>query len=185
MDKVKLTRRTAPPMSDKFRRLLWAVVWLLFCRFSPVPFHGWRCFILRLFGAKVGRKTRVYPAAVIWAPWNITLGEHVTIGGGARLYSVDKIQLGDHVIISQRAYICTATHDYNQAGFDLSTAPIEMQAHAWVSAEAFVGPGVIIGQGGVALARAVVVKSVEAYKVVGGNPAKVIAERNLSAINHL
>jgi putative colanic acid biosynthesis acetyltransferase WcaF len=105
------------------------------------------------------------------------LGDHAWLGDGVDCYSVAAIQIGDHAVISQRAFLCTATHDYTDPKFPLVTAPITVGPGAWVAAEAFIGPGVNVGEGAVVGARAVAVKDVAPWTVVAGNPAKVLKKR--------
>ena len=59
----------------------------------------------------------------------------------------------------------------------LLQSPITLKDNSWVAAEAFVGPGVTIGEGAVVGARAAVFRNVEPWNVVGGNPAKFIKRR--------
>ncbi|WGM40049.1 colanic acid biosynthesis acetyltransferase WcaF [Caulobacter sp. NIBR1757] len=178
--------RLAPPsLPDKLRRGLWGVVWLLLFRLSPVPLHAWRRLLLRLFGAQVGAGSAIYPGVRVWAPWNLSVGKGVTVGDGADLYCVARIAIEDGAIISQRAYLCSASHDVNSPSFDLVAGDITVGANAWVAAEAFVGAGVRLNQGVVVAARAVVTKDVEALNVVAGNPAKVISARSGNGKNTL
>ncbi|HNY79416.1 MAG TPA: hypothetical protein PLX34_15565 [Sedimentisphaerales bacterium] len=58
-------------------------------------------------------------------------------------------------------------------------APVEIADQVWIAADAFIGPGVTVGQGAVVGARASVFKDVEPWTVVGGNPAKFIKKREL------
>lgn len=180
-----LNRRHPPSLGDKARRGLWQIVYYLLFRFSPVPFHGWRSFLLRSFGARLGRRTAIYPSAKIWAPWNLVVGNAVTVGPGVDLYNVAPITLGDDVIISQGAYLCSASHDHRSADFALMTGPIVIEANAWVAAQAFIAPGMTVGQSAVVGARAVVTKNVETHAVVSGNPAKVSGTRPPDARNVL
>jgi putative colanic acid biosynthesis acetyltransferase WcaF len=156
----------------------WRVAWTLLYRPSPIVCHGWRRAILRLFGARVGRGAHPYPSCRIWAPWNLTLGDHSCLGDGVECYSVARIALGAHAIVSQRSHLCAATHDYEDPAFPLVARPIVIGAYAWVAAEAFVGPGVAVGEGAVVGARAVVVRDVPAWSVVAGNPARVVKWRS-------
>jgi putative colanic acid biosynthesis acetyltransferase WcaF len=174
-----------PSRSDKLKRLLWRAVWILLCRFTLPPFHQWRVWILRLFGARIGTQCAVYPDVRIWAPWNVALGDHVTVGPGVDLYSVGPIKIEDFAIISQRSFLCTATHDHNGADFALQIAPIHVGGDAWIAAEAYIAPGIEIGAGAVVGARAVVTKSVPPRAVVAGNPARIVAERSGGARNYL
>lgn len=135
-----------------------------------------RNFILRLFGATIAKEACVYSKATIFAPWNLTLGNSC-IGPDTNIYSKDKILIGDNVVISQGAYLCTASHNISDPLMALTTSPIVINNRAWIAADAFVGMGVTIGEGAVVGARAAVFKDVEAWTVVGGNPAKFIKKR--------
>ena len=118
-----------------------------------------------------------YPSCRIWAPWNLKLGEHSCLSERVDCYSVDRIVLGPHAVVSQDAVLCTATHDYDLPDFPVVTRPIEIGAHAWIAAGAFIGPGVTVGEGAVVGARAVVTKDVPAWTIVAGNPARGIGAR--------
>lgn len=166
------------PLSNKLRRLVWGVVCLfLFRPFCGPLFWRWRNLVLRLFGAKIGRGSRVSASAIIWAPWNLIIGDFTAIGTKANLYNPALIKLGSKVVISQYAYLCTASHDITNQRNPLITAPIIVDSFAWIAADAFVGMGVTIGQGAVVGARAAVFKNVEPWTVVGGNPAHFIKKR--------
>lgn len=162
---------------NKVARALWGAVWLLLYRPSPRPAHFWRRFLLRCFGAKVGRGAKPYPGLRVWAPWNLELGAHCWVADGVDCYSVGPIRIGDGAVVSQRAFLCTATHDYTTPAFSLVVLPITIGPDAWVAAEAFVGPGVAVGAGAVVGARACVVRDVPEWVVVAGNPARVLKSR--------
>jgi len=166
---------------NQLARALWGVVWTLTCRLSPRPFHAWRRFWLRLFGAKVADGTAIYPSARIWAPWNLEMGPRAGIADGAEIYNVDRIVLDEEAIVSQFAFLCTASHDITDPGRRLITAPIRVKRQAWICAAAYVGMGVTIEEGAVVAARAVVVKDVAPWAVVGGNPARFLKARVFSA----
>lgn len=168
-------------LSNRAARALWGVVWGLLFRPSPRPFHAWRRWLLRLFGARLGAGVRVYGSARIWAPWNLTMGDFSVLGDRADCYAVDRIEIGEHTIVSQYAFLCTATHDADQPGFPLVTAPIRIGKQAWIAADVFIGPGVTVGEGAVVGARASVFKDVEPWSVVGGTPAKLIRMRKAPA----
>lgn len=141
--------------------------------------------LLRLFGAKVGPRSAVYPSTRIWAPWNLTAGSNVTVGPGAEVYNVARVTLGDDVIISQRAFLCTASHDVRSANFTLLAGEIIIRPNSWVASEAFIAPGITIGESAVVGARSVVTHDVQARSIVTGNPAKVIGTRPVDARNVL
>ena len=159
-------------------RIAWGGIWLLLYRPTPAILFFWRRFLLRVFGADIASDARPYPSARIWAPWNLTMGERSCLANGVDCYSVDRIRLGRGTVVSQRAFLCGATHDYQRPGFELASRPIELADFVWVGAEAFIGPGVTMGPGAIAGARAVVVHDVDAWTVVAGNPARPIAARS-------
>ena len=176
-ERAPLTMQPPPGWGNKLARGLWGLAWLLLYRPSPRPFHGWRRMVLRLFGAKVGKGAMPYPSAVIWAPWNLVLGAGATLGDGVDCYNVAPVTLGAGAVASQRAYLCTASRNIDAPGKPLMTAPIVLADGAWVAAEAYLAPGVTLGEGAVAAARAVVTRSVAPWDVVAGNPARVIRQR--------
>jgi putative colanic acid biosynthesis acetyltransferase WcaF len=166
--------------SNKLGRVLWGIVWLLLYRPSPKPFHAWRRFLLRLFGAKIGRGAFPHASVKIWAPWNLEMGDHSCLSHNVDCYCVAPVKLGAHVTVSQYSYLCTATHDIEQPDMPLITAPIVIGEGAWVTADVFVGPGVTIGEGAVVGARSSVFKDVAPWTVVAGNPARFVRKRLLS-----
>ena len=175
-----LTRRAAPGLPDVARRALWMLVWATLFRLSPPPLHGWRRGLLILCGAEVGRGAHVYPSARIRAPWKLKLGPYSCLAPGVECYNVDRIELEEAAIVSQRAFLCAASHDYQRRDFALVAAPIVVGRHAWVAAEAFVGPGVRIGEGAVVAARAVATRDVAPWSCVAGNPARIVGQREPS-----
>ena len=165
---------------NKLRRLLWNVCcFVLFRPFVGPLFRGWRNMVLRIFGMKIGSHCAINASAKMWAPWNVVLGQYVSIGAKSELYAVDRIEIGDKVTISQGAYLCTASHDIRYINKPLIHKPIKIESFSWVCADAFVSMGVTIGEGAVVGARAAVFKDVEPWTVVGGNPAKFIKKREI------
>jgi putative colanic acid biosynthesis acetyltransferase WcaF len=161
---------------ELFGRVLWTIASPLF-RFSPRLLWSWRNGLLRLFGAKVGERVRVYQTAKIMMPWNLTLADRVTIGDGAVLYALGTISIGAGATISQGAHLCAGTHDYCRSDFALRKLPIAIGEGVWVCAEAFVGPGVQLGAYAIAGARSVVMRDVESWAIVKGNPATFYKQR--------
>ncbi len=170
-----VTVHSHPQLRDKTVRALWLVVWTLLYRPSPTPLFWWRRFLLRLFGAEIGAGAHPYSSARIWAPWNLVMKSGSCLAAGVDCYCVDRIVLGRDAVVSQRAFLCTASHDHRDPGFRLITGPVVIGENAWVAAEAYIGPGVTLGAGAVAGARAVVVRDVPVGAVVVGNPARVVA----------
>jgi putative colanic acid biosynthesis acetyltransferase WcaF len=164
---------------DKVRRVVWMFVRAILFRPSFHNWYGWRRFVLRLMGAKVGAGVRVRETARIEIPWNLEIGDDTVVGDLAILYSLGKIRLGRKVIISQYAHLCAGTHDQSDPTFPLLTPPVTVEDGAWVAADAFVGPGVTVGAWAVVGARATVVKDVPPAQIWGGNPARFIKPREM------
>lgn len=165
-------------------RILWRIVWFVAYRPSPRMLHGWRRFLLRLFGARIERDAYPYPSTKIWAPWNLEMGSQSCLGPDVDCYCVDKVVIKAWATVSQYSFLCTATRDYRELRMPLVTAPIVIGERAWVAADVFIGPGVTIGEGAVVGARASVYRNVEPWTVVGGNPARLIAKRECEDVLH-
>lgn len=167
----------------KIKRALWNFIYLLCFRpFVTKIFRLWRIALLKLFGAKLEWDAEVYASVMIWAPWRLKMGHRACLGPNVICYNQDWIVLEDDVVVSQYAYLCTASHEINKlntASDSLITAPIIIKEKAWVGSKAFIGLGVSIGKAAVVGATASVYKSVDDYRVVGGNPAKILKIRNL------
>jgi len=168
-------------LGERLHRLTWIVVYSLLYRHSPRPMHAWRARLLRLFGAKMGENCHFYPEAKIWAPWNLQCEDSVTAADGAELYNPAPLKIDSHAIVSQGAYICGATHDFNDPAFPYLAYPMELGRYSWICARAIVGPGVKVGEGAVLALGAVAVKDLEPWSVYGGNPAQKIKERKVVA----
>lgn len=162
-------------------RALWRLVWCTLFRLSPrIGFSWWRRALLRLFGGKVGWPVYIHPSVRVWAPWNLELGSGVALAENVELYAVAAIKIGKYAVISQGAFVCTASHDIRSSCMDLVSSPIYIQEYAWIAARAYIGPGLTIGEGAVVGACAVVVKNVPDWQIVAGNPARAIGVRVIS-----
>ena len=175
--------RSELSLGNKLARVSWAVVYVLLFRFSPVPFFGWRRMLLRAFGARIARTAKVYPSARIWAPWNLTMEPGAVVGPEVYCYSVGPIVLGVDSITSYRTFLCTASHDIHDPARPLVIGRIRLERGAYVFADAFIGMNVTVGEAAVVVARAVVVRDVDAYDIVAGNPARVVSRRRLADAN--
>lgn len=167
------------PLRNRVFRAGWAIAWLLLARWTPPPLHPWRALILRAFGAKLGRGARVHGSVRLWYPPHLTLGEQVLIGPHATLYNQGRIAIGARTIVSQGAHLCASSHDIADPHFQLIVRPITVGAGCWIAAEAFVGPGVRIGDGAVIAARAALFDDAAAGQVYRGNPAVAIKGRRM------
>ena len=166
-------------LRNRLARVIWQASWLLLCRFTPPALHRWRAFVLRCFGASIGPGARVHASVMIWLPANLQLGAAVLIGPGVRLYNQGHIGIGAGSIVSQRAHLCASSHDLSDPHFQLVLRPIAIGERCWIAVEAFVGPGVIMGDRSVLAARAALFSHADASSVYSGNPAIFLKHREL------
>ena len=160
------------------KRLIWKILNITIFRILI----GKKCYRLRnlllaSFGARLHNRCMIYPSCTIFAPWNLEVGALSCIGPNVNLYNKSKIIIGENVVISQQCEICTASHDIKSHSMDLIIKDVIIQNEVWVCAQAFIGPGVILGQGSVIGARSVIFKNVNAWEVWCGNPGKFVKKR--------
>jgi putative colanic acid biosynthesis acetyltransferase WcaF len=175
-------KQPAYSRGNRVRRLLWNVCYSLLFRTSPNPFFAWRALLLRLFGAKLGPTCKFYPKCKIWAPWNLVCEDLVAVADDAELYNPSPFFMGSHMIVSQGAYICGATHLYNEQSFKLVSFPMRFGAYSWICARAVVNPGVNVGVGAILALGAIATKDLEPFGIYAGIPARKIKERLRSAV---
>jgi putative colanic acid biosynthesis acetyltransferase WcaF len=156
---------------------LWWITQAILFKTSPQFFYSWRRFLLRSFGAKIGKKVLLRSSVHTQFPWKLNIGDYSWIGDEVVLYSLGEITIGKNVVISQRSYICAGTHNYNDPDFSIDNPPIIIHDECWLATDVFIGPGVEIGQGTVIGARSSVYKSVTPGIYVG-NPAVYIKSRS-------
>jgi putative colanic acid biosynthesis acetyltransferase WcaF len=178
---VSKGRPSSFSFGHRARRACWWFVYTVLFRHSPSFLRGWQRLLLRLMGAEIGAGAIVHPSAKIWAPWNLVMQPYSCVGPNVDCYNVAPIRIGAGATISQYTFLCAATHDYTCLALPLVARPISIDSHAWVCADAFVGPGVHIGEGAVVAARASVYADVQPWTVVAGNPARLLKERVLAA----
>jgi len=165
-------------IKNRIMRLIWNIFHFFLFLPSPRPFHRWRIFLLKLFGAKIGNNCHIYRKVKIWAPWNLRLGDYIGIADNVNLYNMDIISIDDYSTISEGAYLCCGSHDYNSKNFQLFTKPIIIKKKVWICAQVFIHPGIIISEGCVVGARSVVTKKLEdEYTIYAGNPCIKIKSR--------
>jgi putative colanic acid biosynthesis acetyltransferase WcaF len=159
-------------------RVAWGLAHPLF-RLSPRPFFGWRALLLRAFGARIGRSVHVYPSVRVSMPWNLQIGDWSSIADGVLIYDLGRVTIGSNVTISHGAQLCAGTHDHTRRDLPLLKPPVIVGDGVWICTNAFVGPGVAVGEGAVVAACAVAVRDVPSWTVVAGNPARPIRQRIL------
>lgn len=161
------------------KRLLWMIVKTTLFRFSFRTWFGYRCFLLRLFGAKIGKGVRIYSNTDIVFPWNLEIGDYTIIAGDTLIYTWGYIKIGSNVNISHKVQICAASHDYTDPLFRVIFNPVVIEDQVWICTQAFVGPGVVVKEGALLGACCVLMKDAEAWTIYAGNPARKVSERIL------
>lgn len=162
-----------------FVQLWWIVEALLFHP-SPQICYGWRRFLLRTFGARIGKGVLIRPSVTVTYPWKLTVGDWSWIGDQVTLYTLGEISIAENAVVSQHSYLCTGSHDYTSAAFGIYAHPIRVESEAWVAAHVFIGPGVTIGRGAIVGACSVALKDVPSMTICAGNPLKVLRARPTS-----
>lgn len=167
------------PGRSAFVRLLWLLVSALFvqCRWHPVS--SVRVFLLRLFGAKVGKGVMIKPGVQVKYPWHLSVGDYTWIGEHVWIDNLTKVEIGNHVCLSQGAYLLTGNHDYKTSTFDLMVAGIVLEDGVWIGAKSIVCPGVRAASHAVLTAGSVATKELTAYMIHSGNPAVALKERTM------
>jgi putative colanic acid biosynthesis acetyltransferase WcaF len=162
------------------REILWILVSLMLFRLCPIKLSGLKCWTLRRFGARIGRGVVIKPQVKITFPWKLTVGDHVWIGEESWLLNLERIVIGNNVCISQRAFLCTGSHNYKLPAFDLIVKPINVEDGAWLGAGCWVGPGVRVGNHAVLAAGSVASEDLEPFGIYRGNPAVFVRPRVIS-----
>lgn len=179
--RVRLDLFDAAKGLDRGRsRVVEAIWYACKCVFflSALPWPGaLKRALLRGFGARVGRGVVIKPRVNIHFPWKLTLGDHCWLGEEAWLLNFEPCELGAHVCISQRAFLCGGNHDFRARDFAYRNAPIRIARGAWIGANVFVGPGVTVAEYAVATAGSVVVKDLPASFICAGNPCVPVRPR--------
>lgn len=157
---------------------LFAIAWMLGCRWTPRPLNAWRLLVLRLFGCRMQGRPFVSPTVTIRVPWQLELHHRAAIGDHAEIYNLGPCVLRERCTVAQHAYLCGGSHDLEKRALPLTVAPIDVGEDAFIGARAFIMLGVTIGEGAVIGAASVVVKDVEPWSVVAGNPARRIGSRS-------
>jgi putative colanic acid biosynthesis acetyltransferase WcaF len=172
-------QRGASPLKES----LWVLVSLVLFRLCPFSVSPLKRKVLRAFGARIGNNVTIKPQVKITFPWKLTIGNHVWLGEECWLLNLERITIENNVCISQRAFLCTGSHDYKLSSFDLITKPIVVKNGAWLGAGCWVGPGVTVGADSVLTAGSVATKDLEAGGIFRGDPAVFLRPRIFSLKN--
>jgi len=162
---------------SKLLVFLWFTIQDILFRFSPVPCYGFRRWLLRRFGCKLGKGVIIRPRARFHYPWRIEIGDYSSIGDDVWLYSIALIKIGSHTVISQRSFLCTAGHDYLDPHFKTIHEPILVGDGVWIAADVFVAPGVTIGDNAVIGARSNVFEDMPENTICHGASCQPVRKR--------
>lgn len=168
----RIPSKSPNDFKTKIRMALWWLVEATLFRPSLHKMNGWRCMLLRGFGAKVGRNTFINSRAKIWFPWNLQIGANAGIGFDALIYNLDTVVIEDYATVSQRVHVNTGSHDYTDPAFPLITKPVHIGAGAFIGTDSYIGWGVRIGDMAVIGARSVVVSDMPGYTISHGHPCR-------------
>lgn len=155
----------------------WWIVQACLFHSSPQVLYCWRNFLLRLFGARIGKGVMIRPSVTVTYPWKLSIGDWSWVGDNVTLYTLGEIAIGENAVISQQSYLCTGSHNYARPSFDIFTLPIHIESEAWLASNVFIAPGVTVGRGAVLGACSVVFKDVPSGMICAGNPLKVLRPR--------
>ena len=165
-----------PCLPDQFRFILWYLTGRLFVA-CGLPGTWWRKLILRVFGAQIGCGGRIKPRVLISCPWLLSVGDYCWIGEKVWIDNLASVSIGNHVCLSQGAYLCTGNHHFRKPTFDLKLAPISVGSQSWISAFAVLAPGTQVGAGTVICLGSVASGVIPPRSIVQGNPASVVGKR--------
>jgi len=166
------------PGANIFKRVLWYYTNIVFFK-SSFPLYGIKRFLLKLFGAKIGKSVVIKPHVSIKYPWNLTVGNYVWIGENAWIDNLGQIKLLDNSCVSQGALLLCGNHNYKKSTFDLMVGNITIEEGAWVGAKAIVCPGVRIGSHSILTVGSVATVSIPPFSIYQGNPAQKIRAREI------
>lgn len=163
--------------AGRVREAAWLLVSLVLFRLCPFSLSPLKCAVLRLFGARIGRGVVIKPQVKVTFPWKLEVGNHVWLGEECWLLNLERIVIGNHVCISQRAFLCTGNHNYKSSRFDLMVKPIVLEDGSWAGAGAWIGPGVRIGSHAVLTAGSTANSELQPWGIYRGNPAVLVKQR--------
>lgn len=164
----------------KWKIVLWHLISLCFFRSGICPFSGVKVFILRIFGARIGKGVVIKPFVTIKYPWFLSIGDYSWIGEKVWIDNLSEVAIGSNCCISQGAMLLCGNHNYKKTTFDLIVLPITLEDGCWIGARSIMCPGVISKSQSILTVGSVATKDLDAYGIYTGNPAVKIRERIIS-----
>ena len=156
---------------------IWELVWLLFVRWLPKFCYPWYCFLLKLFGCKIKGKPFIAPSCRIYAPWLLEINDKACLGLRSEVYNLGPVKIGERAVIAQYSYLCNGTHDFSDKKLPLLVGEMEIEKDVFIGAKSIILPGLLIREGSIVGAGAILTKDTENFGIYGGNPAKFIKKR--------
>ncbi|MET4083600.1 putative colanic acid biosynthesis acetyltransferase WcaF [Pedobacter sp. UYP30] len=160
------------------KQILWYFINILFFKSRLIPFSVILVFILRLFGAKIGKEVRIKPGIYVKYPWKLTIGDYSWLAD-CYIENLDWVHIGKNCCISQKAMLITGNHNYTKTSFDLITKEIILENGVWAGANTTIAPGVTAHSHAVLSLGSVATKNLEAYSIYQGNPAQLVKQRTI------
>ena len=179
VDLSRSSRRGYRPERSFAYRALWLIVEALVMLNPVVTPYGLKRWVLRRFGARVGRGVLIKPNVHIKYPWHLEVGDNVWIGERAWIDDFVSVRIGSNAVISQGAYLCTGNHDWSDPGMGLLVKAITVEQGAWVGAFARIAPGVTVGANAIVTLGSVLLKDAQPKGIYTGNPATLMGERTI------
>jgi putative colanic acid biosynthesis acetyltransferase WcaF len=168
------------PGGNAFKRFLWYYLNALFLKTSLLPSNSFKCFLLRLFGAGIGKGVTIKPGVNVKYPWHLTIGHHTWIGENVWIDCLVPVSIGNNVCLSQGAVLLTGNHDYKKTTFNLIVSGVTLEDGVWIGACAIVSPGITAASHAVLTSGSVATNNLEGYSIYQGNPAVKIRDRIIS-----
>lgn len=167
------------PGGSIFKRMLWYFINILFFQSPLNPFIGLKVFLLRLFGARVGKNLCIKPSVNIKYPWRLSIGDNVWIGENVWIDNLADVIIEDNVCISQGAMLLCGNHNYKKSSFDLLIGKIVIESGAWVGARTTLCPGVTLHEGAILTVGSIATGNLDSLGIYQGVPAVKIRDRNI------
>jgi len=166
------------PGGNALSRVLWYTCNALIMK-SGLPGSSWRAFLLRVFGATVGKSVVIKPRVSIKYPWRVRVGDYTWIGEGCWIDNLGNVAIGAHCCLSQGSMLLCGNHNYKKTTFDLMVGEITLEDGVWIGAQALVAPGITCHNHSILTAGSIATKNLDAYGIYTGNPAVKVRERNI------
>ncbi len=160
-------------------RTIWYFTNIIFLKSSFSVINSFKIFILRIFGAKIGKGVVIKPSVNIKYPWKLKIGDYSWIGENAWIDNLENVEIGNNVCISQGAMLLCGNHNYKKSSFDLMVGEIIIEDGVWIGAKSIVTAGVVCRSHAVLTVLSVATKNIEAYTINKGNPAQKIKSREI------